>query len=94
VASAIVRNHRGKRVKLKSIDEGDVAREHQVVLNQPNDERLPHGHGELVDDAEARGDDEDEVVEENDDEVAKPFDLAVVAEEIEVCDAWKEGGGG
>jgi hypothetical protein len=61
--SAIVRNHKGKTVKLKSIDEGDVAREHQVVLNQPNDERLPHGHGELVDDAEACGDDEDEVVE-------------------------------
>lgn len=72
-----------------SVDERDVTRENHEILNQPSDEFSSYRHGKLVDDAKSRRYDEDEVVEKNNDEVAKPFDLSVVAEKIKICDSWK-----
>lgn len=58
----------------------NVAREHQIILNQPHDERLPHGNSKFIDDTQSRGHDEYEIVEKYDDEVTEPLDFSVVAE--------------
>jgi hypothetical protein len=45
---------------------------------------------ELFEEADDCGDDKDEIVEENDDEISQPLDGAVLAEEVEVRNSCKD----